>query len=235
MAEDPDWQRIYGRFEPLTPRELRTLMAGFERPWWIVGGYAIEAFTGIEREHEDIDMCIFVEDVPAFRAHLEPRYHLWSNDGGTFRFFDDRHPEPLAPLMELAHNLGWSWHPEAVRLFKRLDRDLWEETGHNPVKMLGLVDQGVLERVAQDQSYLHGLSLVNAAFRHHNERRSWCQRQFGAVCEPSGGARPLRIAYFSAEFGLTECFQIYSGGLGCLAGDHLKSASELVTTTGVRK
>jgi len=101
MAEDPDWQRIYGRFEPLRPLALRELMAGFERPWWIVGGYAIEAFTGSAREHEDIDMCIFIEDVQAFRAHLEPRYHLWSNDGGTFRFFDDEHPRPLAPLSQI--------------------------------------------------------------------------------------------------------------------------------------
>ena len=101
MVDIPDWQRIYGRFEPLTPVQLKELMAGFGRPWWIVGGYAIEAFTGVTREHEDIDMCIFVEDVPAFRAHLEPRYHLWSNDGGTFRFFDDKHPEPLAPLSQI--------------------------------------------------------------------------------------------------------------------------------------
>lgn len=101
MTEEPDWQRIYGRFEPLTPPELKQLMAGFERPWWLVGGYAIEAFTGITREHEDIDMCIFIEDVPAFRAHLELRFHLWSNDGGTFRFFDEAHPEPLAPLSQI--------------------------------------------------------------------------------------------------------------------------------------
>ena len=100
-ADEIDFARIYGPFAPLTPRELRDLLAGFERPWWIVGGYAIEAFTGVERSHEDIDMSIFIEDVPAFRAHLEPRYHLWSNDGGTFRFFDDKHPEPLAPLSQI--------------------------------------------------------------------------------------------------------------------------------------
>lgn len=98
MAELPDWQRIYGRFEPLTPLQLRQLLGGFQRPWWIVGGYAIEAFTNVPRDHEDIDVCIYVEDVPAFRAHLEPRFHLWSNYGGTFRFFDKDHPEPLAPL-----------------------------------------------------------------------------------------------------------------------------------------
>lgn len=102
MAENKvDFERIYGPFAPLTPLELRDLLVGFKRPWWLVGGYAIEAFTGIERPHEDIDISIFIEDVPAFRAHLEPRYHLWSNDGGVFRFFDDEHPEPLAPLSQI--------------------------------------------------------------------------------------------------------------------------------------
>ena len=62
-------------------------------------------------------------------------------------------PEPLRPLMEIAHNLWWTWHPEAVRLFQRLDRDLWEQTHHNPVKLLGMVDQGLLDRVAKDQSF----------------------------------------------------------------------------------
>ncbi|MEM1423224.1 MAG: alpha-glucan family phosphorylase [Planctomycetota bacterium] len=133
----------------------------------------------------------------------------------------------MEPLLEIAHNLWWSWHPEAVELFVRLDRDLWEGTGHNPVKMLGLLDQRVLERVAEDQSYLHALGMVHARFKHHNERMSWFQRQYPSTLAPSEGESPMRVAYFSAEFGLTECFQIYSGGLGCLAGDHLKAASEL--------
>jgi hypothetical protein len=99
--DDLAWQHIYGRWAPLTPAALRDVLSGFERPWWIVGGYAVEAFTGVTREHEDIDVCIFLKDVQAFRAHLEPRYHLWSNDGGTFRFFDEKHPEPLAPLSQI--------------------------------------------------------------------------------------------------------------------------------------
>lgn len=137
-------------------------------------------------------------------------------------------PEPLAPLLEIAQNLWWSWHPEAVSLFVRLDRELWEETGHNPVRMLGMIDQDLLERVAQDQSYLHGLNLVHARFKAHSQRRSWFLRQYPHLVEQTAGsAAPIRIAYFSAEFGLTECLQIYSGGLGCLAGDHLKAASEL--------
>ncbi len=99
--EDRAWQRIYGCWAPLTPGQLGDLMQGLARPWWIVGGYAIEAFTGVEREHEDIDMSIFVSDLQAFRAHLEPRFHLWSNNGGTFRFFDENHPEPLSPLSQV--------------------------------------------------------------------------------------------------------------------------------------
>ena len=145
----------------------------------------------------------------------------------AFRVVPDL-PAPLAPLLEIAQNLWWSWHPEAVRLFKRLDPELWEESGHNPIKALGLMDQHVLDRVSKDQSYLHALSLVHARFRHHNERNSWFQQRHASFQSSNGaGERPLRVAYFSAEFGLTECLQIYSGGLGCLAGDHLKSASEL--------
>jgi starch phosphorylase len=141
----------------------------------------------------------------------------------SFRVIPDL-PEPLTPLLELAHDLWWTWHPEAVELFTRLDRELWEATGHNPVKMLGMVDQHLLDRVANDQSYLHALSLVHARFKHHHERKSWFQRTHAGL---TAGDEPMRVAYFSAEFGLTECFQIYSGGLGILAGDHLKSASEL--------
>ncbi len=114
--DDAKWQRIYGRFEPLTPVELRDRLIGFERPWWLVGGYAIEAFTGSAREHEDIDMCIFVEDVQALRAHLEPLYHLWSNNGGTFRFFDEKHPEPLAPLSQVwvREHAGAPWIVDCI-------------------------------------------------------------------------------------------------------------------------
>lgn len=100
-GQEIDFARIYGPFQPLTPEGLEELMRGFPRPWWLVGGWALDAFTGLERDHEDIDMSIFVEDVPAFRAHLEPRYHLWSNYGGTFRFFDAGHPEPLHPLSQI--------------------------------------------------------------------------------------------------------------------------------------
>jgi hypothetical protein len=101
IDDDAAFYRIYGPWEPLTPLQLKELMQGFEPPWWLVGGHAIEAFTGIARPHEDIDISIFVEDVPAFRAQLEGRYHLWSNAGGTFRFFDERNPGPIEPLSQI--------------------------------------------------------------------------------------------------------------------------------------
>ena len=70
------------------------------RPWWIVGGQAIEAFTGVTREHEDVDISIFTSDFQALRAHIGDRFHLWSNDGGLLRHITDEHPEPLAPLAQ---------------------------------------------------------------------------------------------------------------------------------------
>ncbi|HVZ93823.1 MAG TPA: DUF3417 domain-containing protein, partial [Phycisphaerales bacterium] len=149
-------------------------------------------------------------------------------------------PAAMAPLLEIAHNLWWTWHPEALELFKRLDRDLWNETHHNPVKLLGVVRQEALDRAAADQSYIHALNNVYARFRQHMERQSWFQRQYAHLLGPNSTdpvhrpdatspaeADGLRIAYFCAEFGLTECFQIYSGGLGLLAGDHLRSAAQL--------
>ena len=148
----------------------------------------------------------------------------------SFRVIPDV-PKALAPLLEIAHNFWWSWHPEAVELFRSLDRELWESTGHNPVRVLGEVDQKTLDRVAQDRSYLHALGQVYARFTSHFERASWFQQEHGdtLTCptEGPGAGKPIRIAYFSAEFGLAESTQIYSGGLGCLAGDHIKSASEL--------
>lgn len=128
-------------------------------------------------------------------------------------------PEPLAPLLDIAYNLWWSWHPEAVELFVRLDRELWEQTRHNPVRLLGACAQETLDRAARDEGYLTCLNRALQNLQMHLDRRAWFQE--------SSGGKPFTIAYFSAEFALTECLRIYSGGLGCLAGDHLKSASEL--------
>ncbi len=95
VAEDEEFLRRYGPWEALDPPALATFMAGFERPWWIVGGWAIEAFTGAPREHEDVDLSILGCDIAALRAHVGDRWHLWSNNGGTLRPLSDRFPEVL--------------------------------------------------------------------------------------------------------------------------------------------
>lgn len=130
-------------------------------------------------------------------------------------------PAALAPLLEIANNLWWSWQPEAVGLFTRLDGALWESTGHNPVKLLGMVHQTKLDAAANDESFLTAMQQVKADLDRDLARTPWHTKAGHEL--PAGST----VAYFCAEFGLAECFNIYSGGLGCLAGDHLKSASEL--------
>ncbi len=131
-------------------------------------------------------------------------------------------PEPLKRLEELASNLWWSWNQDAVALFRRLDRDQWIETGHNPVMMLGRVSQSRLDELTRDASFMaqvrHVLDAFDAYMNPANP--TWYERAHGAGPHP-------RIAYFSMEFGITESLQNYSGGLGVLSGDHLKSASDL--------
>ncbi|MCL2329924.1 MAG: alpha-glucan family phosphorylase [Phycisphaerae bacterium] len=129
-------------------------------------------------------------------------------------------PEPLRPLRELTNNLWWSWNPAAVELFRRLDLDLWRELKHNPVAMLAKLKQDRLDRLARDPAYIASLKRVMANLQAYMEQTTWFEEQYSK--EPIG-----TIAYFSAEFGLHECLPIYAGGLGVLAGDHLKSASDL--------
>jgi hypothetical protein len=95
IAEDDALDLLFGRWDPMDPDGLADLMRGFDRPWWIVGGWAIEAFTGVLREHEDVDLSILACDLDAFRAHIGDRWHLWSMHGGTMRPFNDRFPEVL--------------------------------------------------------------------------------------------------------------------------------------------
>ncbi|MEM1208848.1 MAG: alpha-glucan family phosphorylase [Planctomycetota bacterium] len=129
-------------------------------------------------------------------------------------------PEPLKPLLEIAYDLWWSWRPDAVSLFVRLDAELWRECYHNPVLLLGRIEQARLDEAAQDEGFLTTLRHVEAERQAHHARPTWLSKT---------AHRPgdWTVAYFCAEFGITECLPIYSGGLGCLAGDHLKSAAEL--------
>lgn len=132
-------------------------------------------------------------------------------------------PASLDRLRALAFNIQWAWNHEAIELFRRLDRDLWEKTGHNPVLMLGTISQARLREVAQDDSFLADLDRTCFGLENYLRAGStWYKRNYEDKVPPE-----TRIAYFSMEFGLTECLPIYSGGLGVLSGDHLKSSSDL--------
>jgi starch phosphorylase len=145
------------------------------------------------------------------------------HDAKTLRYeVEPTLPGALQPLHTIAHNLWWSWQSDAVSLFIRLDPVLWRSTRHNPVLMLKRVPQQRLDDLAKDKQYLADLEEVAGRLQRHRERPGWF-----ADAHTGGGTAPKTIAYFCAEFALTESLRIYSGGLGVLAGDHLKSASEL--------
>ncbi len=130
-------------------------------------------------------------------------------------------PKRIARLGELAYNLWWTWQPEAARLFGRMDYDLWERLGHNPIRFLRSVGRPRLNKMARDKEYLVVYDRVFSAFDAYLRRTEL----WAAQTHPQLTHRP--IAYFSMEFGLHETLPIYSGGLGVLAGDHLKEASDL--------
>lgn len=122
-------------------------------------------------------------------------------------------PAQLTRLSELAYNILWSWEPVIRALFRRLDANLWQECGYNPVLMLGRVSQSALLRAAADPRYM---ALYRNACETYDSR-------IRTNAPPPG---EKLVAYFSAEYGLTECLPVYSGGLGVLSGDHLKSCSD---------
>src|SRR5579872_312309 len=130
-------------------------------------------------------------------------------------------PAVLQPLLRLAYNLRWSWDHAEIDLFRRLDRDLWETCNRNPVLVLGSVQQSVLEAAAKDDSFLaHMKGVVDKLDTYVTGEGSWYRRNHPEE-------RDMLVAYFSAEFGITECLSIFAGGLGVLAGDHLKASSDL--------
>ncbi len=129
-------------------------------------------------------------------------------------------PEALKDLDLIVRNMFWSWNPEFVELFRRIDSDLWRACGHNPVKLLGTVSQQILDDLAKNQGFVCELNLASEKLRSYLNATTWYERN------NTGDTDPI-IAYFSLEFGIHECLPIYSGGLGVLAGDHLKSVSDL--------
>jgi len=128
-------------------------------------------------------------------------------------------PGSLSALEELAGNLRWSWHEPTRRLFEHIDPELWRICERDPIAFLGEVDPARLEAMAADGGYVEWAERERAGLREYLSEPRWFQ---------SLGARvPATIAYFSPEFGIAEALPQYSGGLGILAGDHLKAASDL--------
>ena len=131
-------------------------------------------------------------------------------------------PAELEPLAALAHNLWWSWNESARDLFARIDPDLYERVSENPIAVLRRAPQERLDALAKDPGYLAELRRISAALAAYLARETWFDKTHG-----EGPLRGAAIAYFSMEFGVHESVPVYSGGLGVLAGDHLKSASDL--------
>lgn len=121
-------------------------------------------------------------------------------------------PEKLKNLSEIAHNLWWSWHDEAQELFSVIDTELWNQTRHNPVLLLEKTSHERLEELSEDENYIEKMNSVYASFRRY-------------IDTETNHSRPS-VAYFSMEYGLDQALKIYSGGLGILAGDYLKEASD---------
>ncbi|HEY8201334.1 MAG TPA: alpha-glucan family phosphorylase, partial [Actinomycetota bacterium] len=129
-----------------------------------------------------------------------------------------RLPSPVARLLDIALNLRWAWDGRSAELFRRVDPDAWEETEHNPVLVLGIVSEERLAQLAGDPAFVAEIEAVVEDLRRYTTGPRWYQ---------SRSDLPSSIAYFSPEFAVTETLPIYSGGLGVLAGDHLKTASDL--------
>ncbi|MBA3528415.1 MAG: alpha-glucan family phosphorylase, partial [Propionibacteriaceae bacterium] len=131
-------------------------------------------------------------------------------------------PDALKPLGDLALNLRWCWHAETQELFKAIDPALWESTGNDPTKLLADVSAERIQQLSRDRKYVKNVQLVQADLAEYMAGDLWYQ---GYAAE--NPTAPASIGYFSPEFGITEVLPQYSGGLGILAGDHLKAASDL--------
>ena len=130
-------------------------------------------------------------------------------------------PKRIEKLDDIATNLWWSWNVDFLKLFKQIDNDLWETIEKNPVKFLKLVSQEKLEEISKNQDFLREYDKIVENFENYEDSKStWFLRNY------QDNKNDL-IAYFSAEYGLDQILSIYSGGLGILSGDHLKSASDL--------
>jgi starch phosphorylase len=128
-------------------------------------------------------------------------------------------PPSLRPLEDLVTNLRWSWHPETQDLFQSVSPEAWAMSHHDPVRFLGNIPADRLRALGNDKRFIKRLELARADLEEYLTGNRWYQTL--------GDDAPRSIAYFSPEFGITAVLPQYSGGLGILAGDHLKSASDL--------
>ncbi|MBQ3408996.1 MAG: alpha-glucan family phosphorylase [Clostridia bacterium] len=130
-------------------------------------------------------------------------------------------PERIRGLSVIAKNMWWSWNTEFLRLFKYIDGDLWERAQKNPVKFLSMVSQEKLDAVIENDEFLRAYDEIYGNFKSYMEsKNTWFKNKYPRNQDDI-------IAYFSAEYGLDEILPIYSGGLGILSGDHMKSSSDL--------
>jgi len=121
-------------------------------------------------------------------------------------------PKSLSKLEELAQNIWWAWDSEAKKLFREIERPVWKEAESSPVQLLNLLNYDKLDALAKNEEFTNKVNIVYDKFKAYMD-------------EPINNDRPS-VAYFSMEYGLNEVLKIYSGGLGVLAGDYLKEASD---------
>lgn len=126
----------------------------------------------------------------------------------------------LLLLKEISFNLYWSWNKDAIELFNEINPDFWNWSGHNPVKFMNEINHNYLLDAIERKNLGGKILTIYKDFKNYSERKKYFEEKYYKSDEP-------QIAYFSAEYGLTECLKIYSGGLGVLSGDHMKSSSDL--------
>jgi starch phosphorylase len=152
--------------------------------------------------------------------HGEPE-DLYKVDNPKVFIVVPKLPPKLQPLIEIAYNLWWVWNSDAFELFRRIDRDLWEEVYHNPIQLLGKLPKEKLEELERDESFLSHLNEIYSELQNYLSSQVWFYKEFDKE------HHNCKIAYFSMEYGLTEAIPMYCGGLGVLAGDLFKSASDM--------
>ncbi len=129
-------------------------------------------------------------------------------------------PDRIRDLHPFIYNLWWSWHRKGLALFRSIDAQVWRDSSHNPIQMLSMLPEERLRALAEDEAFLNRYDEVIEQFKTEmNTHNSWFSRQCGKVETP--------LAYFSTEYGLHASLPVYAGGLGVLAGDHLKACSDL--------